>query len=104
MHRDVETRLSHCRGDQISAHPCVVLVEIHHYRGVKKVTVEAGWIAVLRQVLIERIIGGPIALVTVEHTNSVWPVASVELPGEFLVDLRLAATVVAPPNHGAETV
>jgi hypothetical protein len=62
--------ISHCRGDQIPAHPCVVLVEIHHFRGVKKVTVEAEWIAVLRQVLIERIIGGPIDLVTVEHTSS----------------------------------
>src|SRR5258708_8815035 len=99
MHRDVETRLSHCRGDQISAHPCVVLVEIHHYRGVKKVTVEAGWIAVLRQVLIERIIGGPIALVTVEHTNFVLPVASVQAPCEFLVYLEPAPTQVAPPEH-----
>src|SRR5438045_4861302 len=96
--------ISHCRGDQISAHPCVVFVEIHHFRGVKKVTVEAEWIAVLRQVLIERIIGWPIDLVTVEHTNSVWLVASVELLGDFLVDLRLAATVIAHQNHVAETV
>src|SRR5215468_3432985 len=62
--------ISHCRGDQIPAHPGVVLVEIHHFRGVKKVTVEAERIAVLRQVPIERIIGGPIDLVTVEHTSS----------------------------------
>src|SRR5258707_12192550 len=65
---------------------------------------EAEWIAVLRQVLIERIIGGTIDLVTVEHTNSVWPVASVELLGDFLVDLWLAATVIAHQNHVAETV
>src|SRR5262249_40300914 len=65
-----DDRISHCRGDQLPAHPRVVVVEIHHLRGVKKVTVKAEWIAVLRQVLIERIIGGPIDLVTVEHTSS----------------------------------
>src|SRR5207245_10205210 len=100
----IDDGISHCRGDQISAHPCVVLVEIHHFRGVRNATMEAEWIAVLRQVLIERIIGGPIDLVTVEHTNSVWPVASVELIGDFLVDLRLAATVIAHQNHVAATV
>jgi hypothetical protein len=63
--------------------------------------VEAEWIAVLRQVLIERIIGGPIDLVTVEHTSSV---ACVELLGDLLVDLRLAASVIAHQNHVAETV
>ena len=90
LHLAIDDGISHCRGDQISAHPCVVLVEIHHFRGVKKVTVEAGWIAVLRQVLIERIIGGPIDLVTVEHTER--SVACVELLGDLLVDLRLAAS------------
>src|SRR5262249_60736367 len=62
--------ISHCRGDQIPAHPCVVLVEIHHFRGVKKVTVEAEWIAVLRQVPIGRIIGGALETGTVEHTSA----------------------------------
>jgi len=38
-------------------------------------------------VLIERIIGGPIDLVTVEHTES--SVACVELLGDLLVNLRL---------------
>ncbi len=63
---------------------------------------EAGWIAVLRQVLIECIIRGPIDLVTVEHTES--SVACVELVGDLLVDLRLAASVIARQNHVAETV
>src|SRR5260221_9646034 len=94
--------ISHWRGDQVSAHPCVVLVEIHHFRGVRNATVEAEWIAVLRQVLIERITGGPIDLVTVEHPES--SVACVELVGDLLVDLRLAASVIAHQNHVAETV
>jgi len=64
--------------------------------------VEAEWIAVLRQVLIERITGGPIDLVTVEHTES--SVACVELVGDLLVALRLAASVIAHQNHVAETV
>src|SRR3977135_834484 len=101
LHFAIDDRISHCRGDQISAYPSVVLVEIHHLRSVIKVTVEARWIAVLRQVLIERIIGGPIDLVTVEKTNSVWPVASIELLGDFLVDLRLGAPLVAPPKQPA---
>src|SRR5205085_5580059 len=102
LHLAIDDRISHCRGDQISAHPCVVLVEIHHYGGVIKITVEPGWIAVLRQVLIECIIGGPIDLVTIEHTES--SVACVELVGDFLVDLRLAATMIAHQNHPVETV
>src|SRR5215469_15556286 len=63
---------------------------------------EPGGIAALRQVLIECIIGGPIDLVTVEHMES--SVACVELVGDFLVDLRLAATVIAHQNHPVETV
>src|SRR5579862_8145215 len=97
----IDDGISHCRGDQISAHPCAVLVEIHHLRGVRNATVEAEWIAVLRQVPIERIIGGPMDLVTIEHTSSV---ARVELLGDLLVDLRLAASVIAHQNHVAETV
>src|SRR5207253_2572477 len=58
----IDDGISHCRGDQVSAHPCVVLVEIDHFRGVRNATVEAEWIAVLRQVLIERITGRKIAL------------------------------------------
>src|SRR3982075_4679893 len=96
----IDEGISHCRGDQVSAHPCVVLGEIHHLRGVRNATVEAEWIAVLRQVLIERIIGGPIDLVTVEHTSYV---ACVELLGDLLIDLRLAASVIAHQNHVAET-
>src|SRR5262245_55605142 len=79
--------LSHCRGDQISAHPCVVLVEIHHFRGVEDVTMEAEWIAVLRQVVIERIVGWSIDLVAVENASSSAEPA-VELLGDLLVDLR----------------
>src|SRR5262249_58643028 len=82
----------------IPAHPCVVLVEIHHFRGVKKVTVEAEWIAVLRQVPIERIIGGAIEFVTVEHTSPS-PLVSVAVLCDLLVDLRPCAPVIAPPNH-----
>src|SRR5947208_14118377 len=98
LHLAIDDGISHCRGDQISPHPCVVLVEIHRLRGVIKVTVEAGWIAVLRQVLIESMIGGPIDLVTVEHTTYVWPVASVVLFGEFSVIVGLTATVLAHRN------
>src|SRR5215469_4508866 len=63
---------------------------------------EPGGIAALRQVLIECIVGGPIDLVTVEHTES--SVARVELVGDFLVDPRLAATVIAHQNHPVETI
>src|SRR2546429_2185783 len=97
----IDDGISHCRGDQVSAHPCVVLVEIDHFRGVRNATVEAEWIAVLRQVLIERITGGPIDLGTVEHTES--SVACVELVGDPLVDLRLAARGIAPHTNVAGT-
>src|SRR2546429_9790136 len=92
----IDDGISHCRGDQVSAHPCVVLVEIDHFRGVRNATVEAEWIAVLRQVLIERITGGPIDLGTVEHTES--SVAVVELVGDLLLKLALGASVVCPYN------
>src|SRR5262252_1541867 len=63
---------------------------------------EPGWIAVLCQVTIECVIGGPIDLVTVEDTES--SVACVELVGDSLVDLRLSASVIAHQNHPVETV
>src|SRR5215831_14990186 len=56
----------------------------------------------LRQVLIECIIDGPIDLVTVEYTETA--VACVELVGDFLVDLRLAASMIAHQNHPVESV
>src|SRR5207237_8115029 len=91
----IDDGISHCRGDQVSAHPCVVLVEIDHFRGVRNATVEAEWIAVLRQVLIERITGGPRDLVTVEHTES--SVACAGLVGDLRVDPRVVVGVCAPP-------
>src|SRR5262249_12347131 len=63
---------------------------------------EPGRIAVLCQVPIECLIGGPIDLVTVKDTES--SVACVELVGDFLVDLRLSASVIAHQDHPAETV
>src|SRR5437879_12130072 len=98
----IDDGISHCRGDQVSAHPCVVLVEIDHFRGVRNATVEAEWIAVLRQVLIERITGWPIDLVTVEHTES--SVACVELVGDLLVDLRLPGGGIRQQNQVAGAV
>src|SRR6185312_6474543 len=99
----VDDGITYCRGDQVPPHPCITLVEIHQFRGVKKVTVEADWIAVLRQVLVERIIRGPIDLVTVEHAS-----ASAQLPiellGDLLVDLRLTAAMIAHDDNVAETV
>src|SRR3979490_517303 len=97
----IDDGISHCRGDQVSAHPCVVLVEIDHFRGVRNATVEAEWIAVLRQVLIERITGGHIDLVTVEHTES--SVACVELVGDLLVDLRPGGRAAGAPKHYADS-
>src|SRR5204863_6303521 len=40
LHLAIDDGISHCRGDQISPHPCVVLVKIHHLPGVLKVPVE----------------------------------------------------------------
>src|SRR5215469_8388403 len=99
----IDDGITHGRRDQIPAHPCITLVEIHQFRSIKKVTVEADWIAVLRQVLIERIIRGPIDLVTVEHASTSAQLA-IELPGDLLVNLRLAATVIAHDDNVAETV
>src|SRR2546430_17539120 len=97
----IDDWISHCRGDQVSAHPCVVLVEIDHFRGVRNATVEAEWIAVLRQVLIERITGGALDPGTVEPNES--PLALVWLVGGLLRHLRLAAGVVPPRTRDSGT-
>src|SRR5256884_9626935 len=97
----IDDGISHCRGDQVSAHPCVVLVEIDHFRGVRNAAVEAEWIAVLRQVLIERITGGPTELVTVEHTER--SVAAVVLVGGPPPDLPAGPTGGAPDNSAPGT-